>query len=393
VTKTVCCLLLAALPASTQQTTVPLIVEGNAPIVELSFTTASGSLRKARFLVDTGGGAFLIGSQLMADIGAKAAGPEVQEEGERYQPLLPFGAKLGDIDLDLKGVSVSGLPHRVRVSSRNDTEGLLPSRLLRKYSVVFDYPAQRFTLAKSGSLQFRGVKTPSPISKGSGFPRLELRIGGVTYGFLLDTGASFTMISRKVLDQWARANPAWPAGTGAVGFANMFGGAVENAALMLRIPGLNFQSIEVANAAAVSREEGVFEKWMSGMMTGPIVGALAGNVLRDFRIQIDYQKGFTYFERAGTSSDADLTSVGIVLTVRPDGDLMVTGISSKAASDVKSAVLPGDKLLAIDGVPMTGKPLAVAAGALSGNAGSHKQLSLERGAHSLVVTVTVAGLL
>jgi hypothetical protein len=45
--------------------TVPLIVEGNVPIVELEFQTASGASRKARFLVDTSGSSFIIGSQLI----------------------------------------------------------------------------------------------------------------------------------------------------------------------------------------------------------------------------------------------------------------------------------------------------------------------------------------
>src|ERR1700676_386234 len=59
------------LPAKAASVTVPLIVEGNAPIIELAFPLPSGKLRKARFLVDTGGGALLLGKKLMADISAK----------------------------------------------------------------------------------------------------------------------------------------------------------------------------------------------------------------------------------------------------------------------------------------------------------------------------------
>jgi len=259
--------------------------------------------------------------------------------------------------------------------------------------VVFDYPAHQFTLAKPGSIEPKGVKVASPISKESGFPRIELQVAGAKYGFLLDTGASFTMISRVVLESWAKTNPAWPTSTGAVGFGNMFGGDMENGALMLRVPQLSIGPIIVTNVGAVSREEGTFEKWMSGMMTAPIAGSLAGNVLRDFRVEIDYQNGLTYFERTGTSSDAELTSVGLVLAARPDGALIVTGISSKAASDVRGGVRPGDKLVAIDGVPLSGKPLAVAAAALMGRPGDHKQLSIERAGGSMIVTATIAQLL
>ena len=115
--------------------------------------------------------------------------------------------------------------------------------------------------------------------------------------------------------------------------------------------------------------------------------------MRDFRVEIDYENGFTYFEHTGTSSDADVSSVGLVLTSRPDGALIVTGISSKAASDVGRGVLPGDKLVAIDGVLFSGKPLAAAAAALMGKPGDHKQLSIERAGASISVTTTIAELL
>jgi hypothetical protein len=391
--KSLCCLLFAACAAVAQQATVPLIVEGNAPIVELSFRKPSGEVRKARFLVDTGGGSFILGSKLMADIAAKAVGGSSKEEGKRFVSLTPLSVKLGDMELDLTGANRLGLPEESRLGARDDAEGMLPASALRKYDVVFDYPGHKFTLAKPGSIDPRGVKVASPIANGSGFPRLELEIGGKTYGFLLDSGASFTMISRAVLEEWSKANAGWPSAVGATGFANMFGGPIEKGALMLRIAQASLGSIPVKDLAAVSRPEGTFEKSMSRMMSAPIVGALAGNLWRDFRVQIDYKNGFTYFERSGSSPDSEQTSVGLVLTAHPDGSLFVAGVSSKASDDVKSGVLEGDRLVAVDDAPVSGKPLTAAAVALSGRAGSHKRLTLERGGTTVTVTVTVAALL
>jgi hypothetical protein len=37
-----------------------------------------------------------------------------------------------------------------------------------------------------------------------------------------------------------------------------------------------------------SQREGTFERYMSSMMTAPIVGSLAGNVLERFRVELDY---------------------------------------------------------------------------------------------------------
>ena len=391
--KTLVCSVLLCVAAPSQQVTVPLIVEGNAPLVELEFPTVSGGVRKARVLVDTGGGALLLGSRLMADIGATPSGPQQNEEGETFVPLRPMKVRLGGMDLDLTGVSVDGIPASQWIGIRNAAEGMVPARLLRRYDVVFDYPGRQFTLAKAGTLKPRGVQVNAPISSDDGFPRIELQIGGSAYGFLLDTGASFTMISRTVLDRWANENPAWPRAVGAIGFANMFGGGMENGALMLRIPELKIGPLVVKEAAAVSRPEGTFEKWMSGMMTAPIIGSVAGNVLRDFRVVIDYKDGLVYFEQSGDSSDVDQVSIGLVLRGGPDGALVVTGVSSNAAVDVQNSVRTGDKVIAVDGVRLSGKPLSAAAEALQGRSGSTKRLDLERNGKPVIVTVTVKGLL
>ena len=128
-------------------------------------------------------------------------------------------------------------------------------------------------------------------------------------------------------------------------------------------------------------------------MTAPIIGALAGNVLRDFRVEIDYQNGFTYFERSGSSTDLDRLSVGLILARGSGGVLVVSGVSSNASPDVASSVLAGDRLIAVDGIALTGRPLAAAAEALMGKAGTTKKLTLKRGGAPVTVSVTVKALL
>ena len=54
-----------------QQATVPLLVEKNRPYVELTFQRPDGSRRKARFLVDSGGGGFSLTEPLARDLGLK----------------------------------------------------------------------------------------------------------------------------------------------------------------------------------------------------------------------------------------------------------------------------------------------------------------------------------
>jgi len=374
---------------STIAQTIPMMVEGNVPIVELKAGTSASNARLARFVVDSGGGAVIIGSKLLADSGAKTQGPVTTEEGAKMQAATGLRAWAGNLELDLDGVPEFAIVENPRLDARDDAEGMIPARLLRKYHMIFDYPGHTLTFATPGSVEPRGVKLAAGIGP-TGFPRIEIAVGGETYGALLDTGASFTMMSRRAMEQWSKANPSWPAATGAFGFANMGGGKMEAEAMMLGIAGMKLGSFTVPRAAAVSRPEGTFEKYMSAMMTAPIAGSIAGNILRDFRVEIDYQDGFVYLSKPGVSPPG-ISGVGLVLERGASG-LRVTSIASTSADDVKSSVHPGDELLAVDGVEMNGRPLTFAADALL-KPGATRKLTLLRNGERVEVTVTCAKLL
>jgi C-terminal processing protease CtpA/Prc len=119
---------------------------------------------------------------------------------------------------------------------------------------------------------------------------------------------------------------------------------------------------------------------------------VAGNVLCDFRVEIDYQNGLVYLTKTKRVSDPAISGVGLVLAPGKSG-LIVSAIASTAAADVKKGVHPGDELIAVDGVSMAGKPLAAAALALQGVKGTAKGLTLLRNGESVSVTVTCASLL
>jgi hypothetical protein len=283
-----------ALPAVVDHASVPLIVEGNRPFVELTLKKADGSTRTARFLVDSGGGAFLLTDPLAKDLGV-AIGETTEEEGEQMGALAkPPEAWLGSLRLDLDGVPAfvtighdSILPPKVPQRA----DGMFPGRLLAHYHVIFDYPARTFTLAKPGALVPRGDKLAMPVSKEFGFPRTELVVDGVTHGFLLDTGAAFTMVSEVLLKSWGSAHPTWERHDGAYGDATLLGGRTLET---MFVPAATWAGRALTNVGVTSQREGTFEKWMSSMMTAPIVGSLAGNVLTRYRIELDYPNQTLY---------------------------------------------------------------------------------------------------
>ena len=64
------------------------------------------------------------------------------------------------------------------------------------------------------------------------------------------------------------------------------------------VPGARWGPFDV-ELGVVSQREGTFERYMSGMMAAPIIGSLGGNVLKDFRVELDYEQEKLYLSRAG----------------------------------------------------------------------------------------------
>lgn len=164
-------------------------------------------------------------------------------------------------------------------------DGMVPGHVLSRYHVIFDYPAATFTLASPRVLTPRGTALPMPVSTPQGFPRTELDVDGTRYGMLLDTGASFTMVSELVLSAWGQRHPDWPRHPGAFGEAATLGGQTLETMFVAQGTWGGFVLSEVG---VTSQRAGTFERYLSGMMRQPIVGSLAGNVLKGFRVELDY---------------------------------------------------------------------------------------------------------
>ena len=371
--------------------TVPLHVEFNRPFIDLDFNRPDGSVRQARFWVDTGGGGFLFCEPLARDIGMKF-GQEIQEEGQRIASTTPPTTRLGKMALNVEGTRAFIVLGTKTIRPGVDAEGLLPAHLLKRYHVIFDYPGGRFTLAKPGTLTPRGFRVHTPVQQRSGFPRIEIQIAGRTFGFLLDTGASFTMISRALIETWRKDHPEWPSVVGAAGAANMGLGKAEAEGLMLSLPTVGIGPFQLKGISAVSRPDGTFERYMSGMMTQPIIGAVGGNVLRAFRIEIDYANSSTYLEETG-AIDSDLTMIGITLLPRADGSYTVAGVATRNGETLVDGVHAGDKLIKVDQLNVSGASFAGVVGALKGKAGTKRTLLLERNGKQITVIAQVVRIL
>jgi predicted aspartyl protease len=372
--------------------TVPLIVEFNRPFVDLEFARPDGSRRQARFWIDTGGGGFILCEPLAKELNLQL-GPVISEDGQKFARIEPPEARLGGMVLDLKNANATVAVGRKTISDGVNAEGLFPGHILKRYHVIFDYPGRKFILAKPGSLKPRGIRINSPIHQRSGFPRIEAEIGGEIYGFLLDTGASFTMISQELLNQWANQNPGWQKTTGAFGAANMGLGQMEARGSMLRIPAMLLANTPLQGVAAVSRPKGTFENYMSQMMAAPIKGAIGGNVLSAFRIEIDYANGATYLEKKSSPPKNDLDMIGLILRAQANGEFVVLGVAQAYGKEIQEAIHAGDKLIKVDKLEVKARPLATVIDALRGKVNEKRTLVLERDSKPFTVIAPVLRIL
>jgi hypothetical protein len=365
-------------------------VDGNAPVITLSLIRADGTRRATRFIFDSGGGAIILDQAVATDLGLKPIGKPIQEEGGRFTPVNPPEALFGSSPIALSTSKAFVHSGKQSFDTRERVEGLLPGKALEPYQVVLDYPNKTFTIAPAGCVLHRGIKVKSPFIPGSGHPQIDVEIADKQFSLLLDTGSRVTLARRDVLTALSAAHPKWPHASGASGSANMPGGSGDE--FMLRVPELRWGSLQVRNVLLVSRPDTTYSADRFET-PGPISGALGGNVLRNFRVEIDYPNGTTYLEQKASDSDSDMNSVGLVLDVDIAGRLKVISISSTAAEVTKANILPGDQILKIAGKRGTPWTITDASNALAGSVGDAKQLVIKRHGKMLRTFAVVVDLL
>lgn len=362
----------------------------NRVFVKLRLIRPDGTSRSAIFWVDSGGDTLLLGKQLASDLALKAMGKvSGGNMGNNFQPVTKPEMYIASMPLDLRGVTVAANTDSDEILPGLKAEGFFPATLLKQYDVVFDYPSRQFTLAEPGVLQHRGKAVPISIQPQDGFARIIMTIDGHPYGFMLDTGAAYSAISARFLQNWLTSHPSWTHSMGAVGAPNMIGKQIDLEAMLVRIPKIDWGPFVLEQVGMVARPA----RWYtttSQDMTAPIVGEIGGNVLRAFRVEIDYPDAMTYLEKRAHVNAHDLDAVGIILQAKPDGTFIVSGVASLDEGKTVRGIQSGDRLLRINGWKVTGASLAAALQALHGQVGEVKTLEIQRGSKLITVKTNVS---
>ncbi len=379
-------------------TTLPFIFDGNRIFVEVTFTRPDGSARKALAFVNQGEGGLDLSNALFRELDPKPGrklrlkigAMEMAVDGAVACPetlannmsigLNPFA---GPPSYDAAARQPGG--DMAAFAAPMPVEAVIPPGLLQHFQVVFDYAARTMTLAQPGTLKGEGIAVPIRVNPKTGFAMLDATIDGALHVFVLDDGGSYSGI--RDAGPWLAAHPDWLRVTGGVGVANLTMQASDAGMPVVKVPRVTSGALQLDGVGLLQMglpgllggiAPGVFWERIYSAKAGEAVdGMLGNNVLKDFRLTIDYPNRMTYWQRQAPPDTHDLDQVGLTLA-RWKAVTTIAAVAQKAGADTVAGVAPGDKLLKIDGrdtAPMTRGELL---SALHGKPGEIRRLTLER---------------
>jgi hypothetical protein len=347
----------------------------------LAFIRPDGTLRKTLVFVDLGSPSTILSEALFKEL--------------QLDKKTPLTFKIGEMPVRIDPSAVTSdtwLPYSVGDNRR--VEALLPAGVMQKYEVVIDYAHHTLTLAQPGTLKPKGAPLPIRVSENTGLIVVDISINGQAYPVTIDNGSAYTWFRRTTVQEWLAVHPNWQRGIGAVGASNMrmADDGIEAAGTLVRIPEIKLGPLSLRQIGALaigpSSSNWDFIDWYSQKNPIPVIGWLGGNVLKGFRVTIDYSNRMTYWVRQTELDPHDLDQVGLTLKHK-GGKYFVAAIATQKGKPTVEGVQVGDKLLKIGGLDTDGATSGAIFSALHGQPGELRTLVLERDSRQFTVQAKV----
>jgi len=362
-----------------EKVTIPVKLDHNRMLANAVIQKPDGTWRDILLWVDTGNPDFFMSEELAIELGTDLSNRK-DSLGNDLQSLSvnpPEGIKIGGKLLDFKGVNslVMFSPRWLFTTMHVDAN--LPSTVLEKYHVVFDYPNLKLTIGNQGTMVPEGEPSLAMINATTGIVQLDAYLDGESLNFALDNGASYSVISSELMMNLSSKHPQWPTHNGAIGCANIWGWwpGEQNWQLM-RIPEIRWGSVILNGVGVIGLQQ--ITKWYSQKTTKPVNGFLGANVFKSFRIEIDYKNSKIYFKKGNAGDVHDLDIVGLTLRLEDDGNYSVVGVSEKNEKPSVEGVEPGDLIIQVDDFITKGETMGKVVDALRGKPEDHHTLIIER---------------
>ncbi|GIV15219.1 MAG: hypothetical protein KatS3mg022_0654 [Armatimonadota bacterium] len=276
--------------------------------------------------------------------------------------------QIGSVHLRDVQVAVTDLG-LIRLIGGSRFGGILGFNVLNRFRITVDYHRRTLTLDRSGSALPPGWA--KQVSFMDATPMLEAEIEDIgKVPMLLDTGAAMSILPVAAAQQWQPWRAASLGLTLGVGGAGNVpraarAGSVKLANETLRDVTLMFSSPDPRGAPVQILSEAGF-------------GLLGNNLLRHFRLTIDYPMRTVVLQRMpGPASLDDAATVGIVLDLTGEG-VKVAGVTP-LSSAWEAGIERGDEVLAVDGRSTRGVSPSEVQKWLAGEEGTFKRVLLQRG--------------
>ncbi len=275
----------------------------------------NGGKEPLRFVLDTGSGMSVLSEATAKKLGLRPAArgglARAVGGGGKFEIVYGFLSSM-----DIGDVRVERVPVYIRhfYEGKVPVDGYLGLSVISHFIATIDYGTNTFSLRRNSDAQLTndGSQFGSPPPEqagvieipvrttGSGFISGELQVEGIErpQNFIIDTGASISVISEKLAEQEELANYLQKTRMRILGAA----GVTENVKLFL-LPRVTIGTLVRENiGAAVLDLEPINET--AGFTQDGILGA---NFLRQFRVTFDFQRGLIRLEPL-RSTDRDAGS-------------------------------------------------------------------------------------
>jgi hypothetical protein len=375
-------------------TVLPVTITGDQILVELEAQRPDGGPRKIWAVVNMGHARPMLQKHLYQEL-------EI-DRGRR------FSFRLGDIPISVDASLVLPLDDAAYPARQvgpfffsQNVEAVLQADTLEQFEIVLDYADKTMTLAKPGSLKLEGVAVPIRVNQETGLAVVDLTIDGTAFPVVIDCGGGYTWLRPSVIAKFLAAHPSWKRTDGAVGLSNynMLDYAFEKQGTVVRLPDAMIGSMPVKELGVMATgpalgwpldywfREIVFDLWQKNAPE-PVIGWLGANVLKHFKLTIDYQNRMSYWLKKDDLDAHELDQIGVTLVYRK-GEYFVGGIVTKAGNPTVVGLEIGDKIVGVDDKKTVGWSRDQIFAALHGHAGDSHRLAVERDGKSMEFALPV----
>jgi hypothetical protein len=368
--------------------TVPATIDHNRVIIRADLRLPDGSTESVGAWVDNGNPELYLSRRV-----ATLLGLAVKCGNQECSAPPPAEIVVGGMSIPLAATKEAKVPLRpvneaAVLAGGVKAEITIPSTILRHYDVLVDFVERRFSIGAPGTIHFRGASVRVLVNGENGLIQVPSQIEGKKHNLALDVGSCISFLSSELFDQLAAAHSEWPRMTGAVGSANMWGAPEETRWQVMSVGRVQYGPLFLTDVPMVALAKTTldFFKTRAGV---PTVGLIGSNALLNYRVGVDYVHTTVYFDLGRTYKFPDFDVVGLILRPEGDGRFTILGVADFEGQPAVEGVQAGDRLVAVNRLPVEGATMGQVWAMLGGTPGQEKQLTVERRGKELSVVAQV----